>query len=1086
MAYTGSVELISGIKQKNGQDFPLVDASAVRVDDETRLDDALSGLSADVTSTAQDVDELSQDLSEISENSESQIIEIDVPLNLTDVRVGQRCSDSNGTSNAGVSLTVMDSSVTTCIVRAFICEANKTYKLIITNGVTPAQIASRGTVVVCSGEQNLTIEWGLMTTNTANAQDVIEFTPPVSGSVLFNVDKNFQSVSVTTEETTATKTAKDAVARGNIRNINTALETINDNIDALDEIITGYSTSIEKIDNIESTVDDLSADIDDFSQNLSEISEDLSSSEEEIEIDVPLNLSDIRVGQRCSDSNGTSNAGVSLQVMNSSVTTCIVRAFVCEANKTYKLTITNGATPAKIASRGTVVVCSGDDRPVIEWGLMTTNTANATDVVEFTPPVSGQVFFNLDMNYQSITVTTTIEGGSSTKTAKDIVARNDIRNINSVLENVEELTETVETVTENIEELTETVGLYSDEIGKIIDITETFDDGTTVEDSVELDMSDVRAGSRSSESGNLNVGSSSVTTCIVRAFVCEANKTYKLTITNGATPAKIADRATVVTAIGEQILTVADVFHSTNTANAKDVLEFTPTVSGYVFFNVDMNFQSVSVTEMNPNIVTTAIDYKARALSSRGGIIRKEITWESGTFDASLADISGNGYRSNIISGVNGCVVCIKVNPSYSFVYGDGISLTTIYGIYVIRPQTDSIRIGLSDTIENVGFEMRIYKECGLRDKYDVIVAASDSMPEDKAKADIVCDGTNDELDLQFAVNWNFGRKRRSNYNDFCNVFLMPGTYNIDNFTQQYTANGQLTRETYAVMIGNIQPSGNMSYTYRVGIEGAYTSEHNQNDSSTVILVSNTGSASLSSEVLNALFGVALLSTGSTGSIHSCGFSVDIKNLHICTGGVTNNVIAIDAYQAGNVIVENCDIHAALSSMYMPVDTMNTIPEGSIGIRAGRGSCLGVRQSLKGNRIQGFYEGIALCGEHFICQDNLEIACVYAFTLNNYTPNGAVQHPNIFIGNSIEQCLKMGKLLDASMRCTLIYIGGSVENKITLQTPAVEMLPFEITSNTLLRGRIESDSLASPYNESFFYDGYGSTFEQTVYPFYQA
>ncbi len=42
MAYKGSVELISGIKQKNNGDFPLVDASAVRVTDEKRLDEVLN------------------------------------------------------------------------------------------------------------------------------------------------------------------------------------------------------------------------------------------------------------------------------------------------------------------------------------------------------------------------------------------------------------------------------------------------------------------------------------------------------------------------------------------------------------------------------------------------------------------------------------------------------------------------------------------------------------------------------------------------------------------------------------------------------------------------------------------------------------------------------------------------------------------------------------------------------------------------------------------------------------------------------------------------------------------------------------
>lgn len=44
MAYEGSVELISGIKQANNGTFPLVDASAVRVTDSKRLDAALTDL----------------------------------------------------------------------------------------------------------------------------------------------------------------------------------------------------------------------------------------------------------------------------------------------------------------------------------------------------------------------------------------------------------------------------------------------------------------------------------------------------------------------------------------------------------------------------------------------------------------------------------------------------------------------------------------------------------------------------------------------------------------------------------------------------------------------------------------------------------------------------------------------------------------------------------------------------------------------------------------------------------------------------------------------------------------------------------
>lgn len=49
MGYSGSIDLISGIRQINGGTFPLVDASAVRVDDETRLDAKLANITDDVS-----------------------------------------------------------------------------------------------------------------------------------------------------------------------------------------------------------------------------------------------------------------------------------------------------------------------------------------------------------------------------------------------------------------------------------------------------------------------------------------------------------------------------------------------------------------------------------------------------------------------------------------------------------------------------------------------------------------------------------------------------------------------------------------------------------------------------------------------------------------------------------------------------------------------------------------------------------------------------------------------------------------------------------------------------------------------------
>ena len=55
MAYTGTITLISGLTQANGQDYPLVNASAVYVEDDeySRLSDLLASILARLTALEQ-------------------------------------------------------------------------------------------------------------------------------------------------------------------------------------------------------------------------------------------------------------------------------------------------------------------------------------------------------------------------------------------------------------------------------------------------------------------------------------------------------------------------------------------------------------------------------------------------------------------------------------------------------------------------------------------------------------------------------------------------------------------------------------------------------------------------------------------------------------------------------------------------------------------------------------------------------------------------------------------------------------------------------------------------------------------------
>lgn len=61
MAYNGSTELIAGITQKNGGNFPLVNASAVYIDDNTRLDGKLANIANNKADKATSVSTIAYD-----------------------------------------------------------------------------------------------------------------------------------------------------------------------------------------------------------------------------------------------------------------------------------------------------------------------------------------------------------------------------------------------------------------------------------------------------------------------------------------------------------------------------------------------------------------------------------------------------------------------------------------------------------------------------------------------------------------------------------------------------------------------------------------------------------------------------------------------------------------------------------------------------------------------------------------------------------------------------------------------------------------------------------------------------------------
>lgn len=353
---------------------------------------------------------------------------------------------------------------------------------------------------------------------------------------------------------------------------------------------------------------------------------------------------------------------------------------------------------------------------------------------------------------------------------------------------------------------------------------------------------------------------------------------------------------------------------------------------------------------------------------------------------------------------------------------------------------------------------------------YDFVVAAYDSTDEEKAMADIVCDGINDEIELNCAVNCNITCSRKAN------VLLLSGHYNIDSF---------LNYKNLGFYYGMcILPHVGKTATYEVLLSGKYP-EYAYAVGGTYIHVTQTAYESIDSEITTeyAVFGACRYGTTNLG-VFKQRFAADVKNICIKMYDVLKPCVGIDGAGLSRLSCENVNVTRLTadgeSDISLNLDTQTPVI-GLIGIRGVHGSNRGNGNYIKSCRMMCMYEGLALTGEHFVIQDTLMHHCVYGFTIGNYAVATENEHPNVFIGCSVEQCVnfallnRYGATEESEVTTpeeTFIYIGGSVENTWKdSEGNYNKMNPIKEVVKGAYIGRFESDfSTARPI---FAADGSG-------------
>lgn len=235
----------------------------------------------------------------------------------------------------------------------------------------------------------------------------------------------------------------------------------------------------------------------------------------------------------------------------------------------------------------------------------------------------------------------------------------------------------------------------------------------------------------------------------------------------------------------------------------------------------------------------------------------------------------------------------------------------------------------------------------------EIRIAASDSLDREKRQAHIVCDGVNDEDDLQCAAElsgWVGG------------ISLSHGNFYIDSFPKRGSVNvayGAIVRNAYVNWAG-----------FDLYIKGVSKTQDANYVAGTKIIVRDSAYDNLPEGVEPCVIGTPLVPRPGKMRIEKICFELETNTKPICV---------INGQCLGGLIVDSCDIIGG------PNAWSNTPPsQGTVGIRGIMGDCDGSDYMLTNTYAIALYEGFQLGGEHLVAYELGTRFCFYGYTFGNY------------------------------------------------------------------------------------------------------
>ena len=287
-----------------------------------------------------------------------------------------------------------------------------------------------------------------------------------------------------------------------------------------------------------------------------------------------------------------------------------------------------------------------------------------------------------------------------------------------------------------------------------------------------------------------------------------------------------------------------------------------------------------------------------------------------------------------------------------------------------------------------------------------IIVSAKNSSIEDKMQSDFICDGANDEIQINKAIDivkYINGR-----------VILCDGDYYIDKFND-YIING--TNEKVAICVYNDRQK---SYG-GVSIEGSSKGKPCR----TILHINEKAFDDIEGVVPSVIGG------GNKGTGYHGGFGFNLSNISIEFPDANNPCIAVNYQHLYWGIIKECDLTVlGFGQDVVPCENL-------IGLRGWAGWSDGRIIGAYDTYAKGFRVGFQLGGEHVICERLGTRFCYTAYSFGEYSldaGSGAQVHPITLINCCDEHSATLPKFYDSGNadsrnagRCQVDFICFNIE-----------------------------------------------------------